>query len=73
MIHTKYATLQEQECIRIADVDLALEETDREDGCLGWPSMEKNQERPFATKIGKQEYKETINDEGLDKSSISCT
>lgn len=48
---TKNAPLKEEECVRITDVELALENIEGDRGRLWRPAMYKDEERSFTAQV----------------------
>jgi hypothetical protein len=64
-VRTDDSAFEEEERVRVTDIDLALEKTEREYGILWRATVNEDEERAFAAEVLKQELEEAVDDERL--------
>lgn len=67
---TKNAPFEEEEGVRITDIELALENIEGYRWRLWGAAVYKDKEGPFTAEVGQQKIEETVYDEGLTHSVI---
>jgi hypothetical protein len=62
---TDDAAFEEEKRVRVTDIDLALEKTERKHGVLWRATMHEDEERALSAEVLKQELEEAVDDERL--------